>query len=91
MFDEKYIMTGILSMALIAAWQKPSLFREHIVNKIMILTVAVLFLFITWSAALQVSIEALPSSLNEEQIAETKKNIEAFLVPMSSDESPRMA
>jgi hypothetical protein len=83
MFDEKYIMTGIFSMALIAAWQKPSLFKDHIVNKIMVLSVAAFLLLGVWEAALQVSIDVLPSSLNEAQLAESKKNIEAVSIPTS--------
>ncbi len=83
MFDEKYIMTGILTVTVIAAWQKPGLFKEHIVSKLMFLSVATILLFIVWSAALDVALGVLPSSLNEEQLEEAKKNFEAVSIPVS--------
>ncbi|AIF98271.1 hypothetical protein [Alteromonas australica] len=83
MFDEKYIMTGLMTMALIAAWQKPSLFREHIVNKIMFLSLATLILFAVWTLALDIAFGVLPSSLTEDQIKEIEKNFKAISIPIS--------
>ena len=65
MFEEKYIMTGIVTMLLVAAWQKPSLYKAHLSTKIMFLAIAIMMLFGVWEAALDVAKAGLPGELSE--------------------------
>lgn len=81
MFEEQYIMTGIVSMLLVAAWQKPSLYKEHLANKIMFLTVAIMILFGVWETALSIAQQGLPEELTEDLNKVVIKSINSKSVP----------
>ncbi|WP_018984917.1 hypothetical protein [Salinimonas chungwhensis] len=83
MFEEKYIMTGILAMLLIAAWHKPKFYNEHLANKATIVTVVVLTLFSLWDGAMAIAQQGLPKDLAEECYKAASESIENKAIPVT--------
>lgn len=81
MFEEKYIMTGIVTMLIVAAWQKPELYKEQLSNKIMFLSTAIIILFGVWEAALSVAHTGLPEELNDVLQKSVVESINSKSVP----------
>jgi hypothetical protein len=83
MFDEKYIMTGIVAMLLTAAWQKPALYKEHLSNKVIFLAMALWCLFATWDVSIDVSAMNLPEGLDEDTKLLVTESIKNNSVPLT--------
>lgn len=76
MFDENYVMTSIIGMLVIAAWQKPHLYTEEISSKVFKITFSIMIGFIVWGAALSSASLAISSLLDESTLAIAQKAIE---------------
>jgi hypothetical protein len=83
MFNENYIMTGIVLMLLSAAWQKPALYKDHLCSKVMFLSMSAIFLFISWDMSLDVAISNFPEALKDELREEVEKSIKKYSVPFT--------
>ncbi|MDO7085359.1 hypothetical protein WNY51_17320 [Pseudocolwellia sp. AS88] len=81
MFEEKYIMTGIVSMLLIAAWQRPEVFKKHISNKVMAISGFILMVLIVWGVATKEAIKSIPPELSEATIKSVTLSIENNYAP----------
>lgn len=83
MIDEKYIMTGIIGMLLVAAWQKPSLYKEHLSNKVMFVFGACWLLFAAWDLSLEVAVSNIPKSIGEDALKIVSDGVNKSSIPTS--------
>lgn len=66
MFDSKYIITTIITLLLIAAWQKPALYREHLAKPVVYISVFLSFVIVIWTGAMNTAKNVLLRSLPSE-------------------------
>ncbi|MCY7297529.1 hypothetical protein [Alteromonas sp. a30] len=67
MFDSKYIITTIISLLLVAAWQKPSLYKQHLSTAVISISVFFSAIFFVWTIALNSARKAITEELAGEK------------------------
>lgn len=81
MFDENYIMTGIIGAIGIVSWGKPQFFLDDIANKISRACYLLIAVFLIWGAAIHVAASASVGLLDEATYKLVNESIKSKDVP----------
>ncbi|WP_445364415.1 hypothetical protein ACJJIQ_09150 [Microbulbifer sp. ANSA003] len=82
MLSEEFILSGIITMLVIATWTAPKLYREKLSNLVFLALALVLIALGFWWAALEAVDYILEKSLDKATLRRVQKPLELLAIPV---------